>query len=83
MKIFIITDVSWDNEHIINKRFKKLSPDDVIHTIYSKNIKIINKYCSLNTLHLIRRSNNDIRVSICEILNFCDVCLMFHNFIQY
>jgi len=77
----------------MNKRCKKISPDDVVHTVHYKNIKMVEKCCALNMLHVIRRSPKSISCesskdtammdSICEILNFCDVCLIFHNFVEY
>jgi hypothetical protein len=83
MRILIVTDVSWDNLPVINRRLCKISPDSIIHTIYTKNISIIERGCSSNGLQLIRHSKSTKQESLCEILNFCEVCVLFHNFVEH
>jgi hypothetical protein len=83
MNILVITDVSWDNIPAINRRFRKISTDDTIHTIYYDNIEVINRCCVDNFLKIVRHLKKTKQESLSEILHFCDLCIVFHNFIEY
>lgn len=83
MNILVVTDVSWDNIPVINRRFRKISPDDTIHSVYYKGTNTLHNCCLENSLKFIRHSKDTVQDSLCEILNFCDLCLVFHNFVEY
>ena len=83
MNICVLVDNSWDNVPILMRRLKKLSPDCKIHTIYSmklKNIEISSRNCNIQVL---RHSAKTVSETISNILSFCDLCFLFHNFIEY
>lgn len=83
MNICILTDNSWDNVPILIRRLKKLSPDCKIHTIYSPKLKNINRASKDCCVQLLRHSAKTISEALCNILSFCDICFLFHNFIEY
>ena len=83
MNVLIITDTSWDNVPIMNRRLCKIPDDCTIHTIYTKKLALIERCCSANALTNIRHNKNTTQESLCEILNFCDVCVLFHNYTEY
>jgi hypothetical protein len=77
-----VCDNSWDNIPIISKRIKVLPEDVTIHSCYGKKLSIIEKVCSSNMKHIIRRSlikDKEIE-NIYEILKYIDICLVFTNF---
>jgi hypothetical protein len=85
MQCFIICDNNWDNLPILSKRIKVLPEDVTIHSCYGKKLNIIEKVCSSNMKHIIRRSlikDKEIE-NIYEILKYIDICLVFTDFIEY
>jgi hypothetical protein len=85
MNILIVIDNNWDNFSIIYKRLKSLQSDCNINFCYGQNMQAISNICNKLMLHLFRRSLVDDKLteSFNEIVKFMDICIIFHNFIEY
>ena len=83
MKLFVITDLQWDNYNIINKKFKKLNDMHTLNVLYNKNLSMLNNCAYKNNLTLIRNTGNNINETLTRLLSFTDICLIFTNNIEY
>jgi len=85
MNILIVTDCNWDNFGIVQKKLKSLHSDCNINFCYGPNMKAISNLCTQLMLRLFRRSliEDKLTKSMNEIIKFMDVCIIFHNFIEY
>jgi len=85
MNILIVTDCNWDNFGIVHKRLKSIQLECNINFCYGPNMQAISNLCSQLMLHLFRRSliEHKLAKSMNEIIKFMDVCIIFHNFIEY
>jgi len=87
MNIFVVIDNNWDNYAIITKYISlDYMPEDVkINHVYGKHLKNISKICNQKMIHLYRR-NVDPKfplMSYYEIIKNMNICIIFHNFIEY
>jgi hypothetical protein len=85
MNILIVTDCNWNNFGIVHKRLKSLQSDCNINFCYGPNMQAISNLCAQLMLHLFRRSliEDKLTKSMNEIVKFMDVCIIFHNFLEY
>ena len=87
MNMFVIEDDSWDNYAIMSKYISKnyLPENARIHHIYGKHLPYVNKITTDNDLNIYRRSIDDKepKNSYNEIIKNMNICIIFHNFIEY
>ena len=84
INIGVICDNSWDNFILINNKFKKLNSENFrIHAIYGKTLEIINNCSSKNYLNLIRHYSDNLSKTIYNLLNACDIFIVFANIVEY
>jgi len=84
LNIGIITDISWDNFILIDKKVKKINSEVFrLHTVYNKNIEIVRKNCNKYFLTLINNSGDEVSRIISNVLKICDIWLIFTNNIEY
>ena len=84
INIGVVCDNSWDNFILINNKFKKLNSENFrIHAIYGKTLEIINNCSSKNFLNLIRHYSENLSKTISNLLNVCDIFIVFSNIIEY
>lgn len=84
LNIGIIIDSSWDNYMLIHKKFKKINNEYFrIHTLYGKTLEIINNCCINNYLTILRHYSNNLCKTIFNLLQICDLWLIFTNHIEY
>jgi hypothetical protein len=87
MNVFIAEDINWDNFAPVTKYISdNYLPEDVnISHTYGKQLPFINNICNRNMFRLMRRSinNEDPTKSIYDIIKNSDLCIVFHNFIEY
>lgn len=84
LNIGIITDSSWDNFILIEKKVKKINSEYFrVHTIYNKNIEIVRRNCSKHFLTLMNNSGENVSKTISNVLKICDIWLIFTNRIEY
>lgn len=85
MSVLVATDTSWDNSPMIKKRLESLKEGIIVNAFYGKQLKIIQRYCLENMLHLFRRSidSKNKEVSILNVLEKITFVIVFTNFIEY
>ena len=84
INIGIISDVSWDNYILINNKMKKFDSETFrIHVIYSKNLQMLSNCAYNNNLMLNRTSGKTLSACISNLLNVCDMWLIFTNYVEY
>ena len=87
MNVFITEDINWDNFAIVSKYISSnYFPDDVnINHVYGKKLQVINNICNKQMFRILRRSINNENPceSIYDIIKNMDICIVFHNFIEY
>ena len=87
MNLFIVEDINWDNFAIVSKYISNnyLSDDVNINHVYGKKLPVINNICNKQMFRILRRSINNEKPceSIYEIIKNIDICIVFHNFIEY
>ena len=87
MNVFVIEDDNWDNYAIISKYISKnYLPDNVrIQHVYNKHLQRVSNICSDNNFDIYRRHLDckDPKKSYYEIIKNMNICIIFHNFIEY
>lgn len=87
MNIFIAEDCNWDNYAKISKyiSINYLGENTKVNHLYGKHLEKISNICNNNMLQLMRRVviDENIETSIYNILKTVDMCILFHNFVEY
>lgn len=82
--IGVVCDIQWDNFILINNKLKKINSEhNRIHTIYCKSLEIINNCCTRNMLTLIRHYSDNLSKTIYNMLNICDLWIIFTNYTEF
>tara|TARA_B100000886_G_C20373602_1_gene470708 strand:- start:270 stop:1073 length:804 start_codon:yes stop_codon:yes gene_type:complete len=82
--IGIICDNSWDNYLIMNKYLKKIDPDYYkIHTLYFKNLSIIQKSNNNCNITLLRHGGDNLIKITYNLFKIVDFWIIFTNQIEY
>ena len=87
MNVFIAEDDNWDNYAIISKYVSTNNfPETVrIQHVYNKHLQIVSNICGDNNFDIYRRHLDKIdpKKSYYEIIKNMNICIIFHNFIEY
>ena len=84
LNIGVLCDINWDNYILINNKFKKLNSEIYrIHSIYGKSLEIIDICSNKNNLTLIRHFSETLSNTVYNLLNICDIWIVFSNNIEY
>ena len=87
MNLLITEDINWDNFAIVSKYISNnyLSEDVNINHVYGKKLQFISNICNKQMFRMLRRSINieNPCESIYDIIKNMDICIVFHNFIEY
>ncbi len=87
MNVFIAEDDNWDNYAIISKYIStNYFPETVrVQHVYNKHLQIVNNICADNNFDIYRRHLDKIdpKKSYYEIIKNMNICIIFHNFIEY
>lgn len=87
MNVFVIEDDNWDNYAIISKYIStNYFPETIkIQHVYNKHLQIVSNICTDNNFDIYRRQLDKIdpKKSYYEIIKNMNICIIFHNFIEY
>ena len=81
--ILIVSDLSWDNYALVNKKLKKIDSENFrVHLLYTRNL-LLNNCCKTNELYCLRHSGKNL-FAICQnFIKIIDICIIFSNNIEY
>ena len=84
INIGVVTDISWDNYILIFNKFKKINSENYrLHSIYGKTLELISICANKNLLTLIRHYSDNLSKTIYNMLQICDIWIIFTNQIEY
>jgi hypothetical protein len=87
MNIFVAEDINWDNYAIVSKHISTnyLPSDTKINHTYGKHLEKMSNICNNNMLQIMRRILNpgETETTVYNILKTMDLCIIFHNFVEY
>ena len=87
MNIFVAEDINWDNYAIVSKYISThyLPQDAKINHTYGKHLEKLSNICNNSMLQIMRRILNpgEKETSVYNILKTVDLCIVFHNFVEY
>lgn len=87
MNVFLVEDDNWDNYAIISKYIStNYFPETIrIQHVYNKHLQRVSNICTDNNFDIYRRQLDKIdpKKSYYEIIKNMNICIIFHNFIEY
>jgi len=87
MNVFVVEDDNWDNYAIISKYIStNYFPETIrIQHVYNKHLQCVSNICTDNNFDIYRRQLDKIdpKKSYYEIIKNMNICIIFHNFIEY